>query len=185
MMDVGRSLNPAVDIGQVEGAFVQGLGLFTMEEQLFSTDGTLLTRGPGLFQLSYSLVIFQARTKFPASEIFLLNCQSRSMTSGATGMVCTTRRPLVSRPFSWEHQSFSPFVMRSKRLTQSNVKSASLCLSTPRPQLRTFECLLTTNCPKLHKRLPATPINPGAFDRDFMIIISPVKYIFISDFIIG
>lgn len=47
VMDVGRSLNPAVDIGQVEGAFVQGLGLFTMEEQLFSPNGSLLTRGPG------------------------------------------------------------------------------------------------------------------------------------------
>ena len=51
VMDVGRSLNPAVDIGQVEGAFVQGLGLFTMEEQLFSPNGTLLTRGPGTFFL--------------------------------------------------------------------------------------------------------------------------------------
>ena len=166
-MDVGRSLNPAVDIGQVEGAFVQGLGLFTMEEQLFSTDGTLLTRGPGLFQLSYSLVIFQARTKFRASEIFLLNCQSHSMTSGAIGMVCTTRRPLVNRPFSWEHRCFSPFVMRSKRLTPSNAELASLCASTPRPQLRTYECLSTINCPKPHKRPPVTLINHGAYDRDF------------------
>ena len=57
VMDVGRSLNPAVDIGQVEGAFVQGLGLFTMEEPLFSNDGRLLTKGPGLFntQLRHSL----------------------------------------------------------------------------------------------------------------------------------
>jgi len=51
VMDVGRSLNPAVDIGQVEGAFVQGLGLFTMEEQLFSPNGSLLTRGPGAYKI--------------------------------------------------------------------------------------------------------------------------------------
>ena len=30
--DVGRSLNPAIDIGQIEGAFIQGMGWLTMEE---------------------------------------------------------------------------------------------------------------------------------------------------------
>ena len=45
-MDVGRSLNPAVDIGQIEGAFMQGVGLFTMEDELYSPKGQLLTRGP-------------------------------------------------------------------------------------------------------------------------------------------
>ena len=30
--DAGRSLNPAIDIGQVEGAFIQGMGWLTMEE---------------------------------------------------------------------------------------------------------------------------------------------------------
>ncbi|CAF4638673.1 unnamed protein product, partial [Rotaria magnacalcarata] len=34
-MDVGTSLNPQIDIGQVEGAFVQGVGLFTMEELIW------------------------------------------------------------------------------------------------------------------------------------------------------
>ncbi|PUU79010.1 putative xanthine dehydrogenase [Tuber borchii] len=34
-MDVGRSVNPTIDCGQIEGAFVQGQGLFTMEEILW------------------------------------------------------------------------------------------------------------------------------------------------------
>ncbi|XP_033824848.2 xanthine dehydrogenase/oxidase-like [Periophthalmus magnuspinnatus] len=51
VMDVGNSLNPALDIGQVEGAFMQGIGLFTLEQLLYSPDGVLLTRGPGTYKI--------------------------------------------------------------------------------------------------------------------------------------
>ncbi|XP_029282570.1 xanthine dehydrogenase/oxidase isoform X2 [Cottoperca gobio] len=51
VMDVGHSLNPAIDIGQVEGAFMQGLGLFTLEELHYSPQGVLLTRGPGSYKI--------------------------------------------------------------------------------------------------------------------------------------
>ncbi|XP_035686516.1 xanthine dehydrogenase/oxidase-like [Branchiostoma floridae] len=51
VMDVGNSLNPAVDIGQIEGAFLQGYGLYTMEEQVYSPDGVLYSRGPGMYKI--------------------------------------------------------------------------------------------------------------------------------------
>merc|ERR1719348_1307442 len=51
MMDLGESLNPAIDIGQVEGGFMQGYGLFVMEQLLHSPDGALLTRGPGAYKI--------------------------------------------------------------------------------------------------------------------------------------
>ncbi|XP_078398847.1 xanthine dehydrogenase/oxidase [Cetorhinus maximus] len=51
VMDVGLSLNPAVDIGQVEGAFMQGLGYFAMEELRYSPEGVLYTRGPGMYKI--------------------------------------------------------------------------------------------------------------------------------------
>nr|XP_021506880.1 xanthine dehydrogenase/oxidase isoform X2 [Meriones unguiculatus] len=51
VMDVGSSLNPAIDIGQVEGAFVQGLGLFTMEELHYSPEGRLHTLGPSTYKI--------------------------------------------------------------------------------------------------------------------------------------
>jgi len=51
VMDVGRSLNPAVDIGQIEGAFTQGVGLMTIEQELYNTKGQLLTRGPGAYKI--------------------------------------------------------------------------------------------------------------------------------------
>lgn len=54
-MDVGRSINPAVDYGQIQGAFVQGVGLFTTEESLWlrggPAAGSLATRGPGTYKI--------------------------------------------------------------------------------------------------------------------------------------
>ena len=52
-MDIGRSINPAIDYGQIEGAFVQGQGLFTIEESLWMNDGSgqLATRGPGAYKI--------------------------------------------------------------------------------------------------------------------------------------
>ncbi|NXC42818.1 AOXA oxidase, partial [Penelope pileata] len=51
VMDVGCSINPAVDIGQIEGAFVQGIGLYTMEELKYSPEGVLHTRGPDQYKI--------------------------------------------------------------------------------------------------------------------------------------
>ncbi|XP_060084653.1 xanthine dehydrogenase/oxidase-like [Ylistrum balloti] len=51
VMDVGTSLNPAIDIGQIEGAFTQGYGLMMMEQQKVSPDGFLFTRGPGAYKI--------------------------------------------------------------------------------------------------------------------------------------
>ena len=44
-MDLGESLNPAIDIGQIEGGFMQGYGLFVMEQLIHSPNGALLTKG--------------------------------------------------------------------------------------------------------------------------------------------
>jgi xanthine dehydrogenase large subunit len=49
--DVGASLNPAIDIGQVEGAFVQGMGWLTMEELVWNTKGKLMTSGPASYKI--------------------------------------------------------------------------------------------------------------------------------------
>ncbi len=49
--DVGDSLNPALDLGQIEGAFVQGMGWLTNEEVLFRPDGKVLTRGPSTYKI--------------------------------------------------------------------------------------------------------------------------------------
>ena len=49
--DVGRSLNPAVDMGQIEGGFVQGMGWLTTEELVFDEDGRLSTHAPSTYKI--------------------------------------------------------------------------------------------------------------------------------------
>lgn len=51
VMDLGESLNPAIDIGQIEGAFMQGYGLYTLEEMMCTKDGTNMARGPGMYKV--------------------------------------------------------------------------------------------------------------------------------------
>ncbi len=58
VMDLGKSINPAIDIGQIEGAFVQGYGWSTMEELVWGDadhpwvrPGQLFTRGPGTYKI--------------------------------------------------------------------------------------------------------------------------------------
>jgi xanthine dehydrogenase large subunit len=49
--DVGRSLNPAIDLGQVEGGFVQGMGWLTTEELVYDDRGRLLTHAPSTYKI--------------------------------------------------------------------------------------------------------------------------------------
>jgi len=58
VMDVGVPINPVIDIGQIEGAFIQGMGMFTMEELVWGDSahqwvrpGQLQTRGPGSYKI--------------------------------------------------------------------------------------------------------------------------------------
>ena len=51
LMDIGRSLNPAIDLGQVIGGFVQGMGWSTTEELLYSEAGELLSHSPNSYKV--------------------------------------------------------------------------------------------------------------------------------------
>ncbi|MCB5363012.1 xanthine dehydrogenase molybdopterin binding subunit [Pusillimonas sp. CC-YST705] len=49
--DVGRSLNPAIDIGQIEGGFIQGMGWLTSEELHWDDKGRLRTHAPSTYKI--------------------------------------------------------------------------------------------------------------------------------------
>lgn len=49
--DVGKSINPAIDIGQIEGGFVQGMGWLTTEELVWDKQGRLRTHAPSTYKI--------------------------------------------------------------------------------------------------------------------------------------
>jgi xanthine dehydrogenase large subunit len=51
LYDAGNSLNPAIDIGQVEGAFIQGMGWLTTEELWWNPGGKLMTHAPSTYKI--------------------------------------------------------------------------------------------------------------------------------------
>jgi xanthine dehydrogenase large subunit len=51
LYDAGNSLNPAIDIGQVEGAFIQGMGWLTTEELWWNAAGRLMTHAPSTYKI--------------------------------------------------------------------------------------------------------------------------------------
>ncbi|NEX64401.1 xanthine dehydrogenase molybdopterin binding subunit [Noviherbaspirillum galbum] len=51
LYDAGNSLNPAIDIGQVEGGFIQGMGWLTTEELWWNKQGKLMTHAPSTYKI--------------------------------------------------------------------------------------------------------------------------------------
>ncbi len=49
--DAGRSLNPAIDLGQIEGGFIQGMGWLTCEELRWNEQGRLMTHAPSTYKI--------------------------------------------------------------------------------------------------------------------------------------
>ncbi|WP_287742606.1 xanthine dehydrogenase molybdopterin binding subunit [Diaphorobacter sp.] len=49
--DVGHSINPAIDLGQIEGGFVQGMGWLTTEQLVWNDEGRLATHAPSTYKI--------------------------------------------------------------------------------------------------------------------------------------
>jgi xanthine dehydrogenase large subunit len=49
--DVGTSINPAIDIGQIEGGFIQGMGWLTTEQLVWNDKGHLSTHAPSTYKI--------------------------------------------------------------------------------------------------------------------------------------
>ncbi|MCU0377722.1 MAG: molybdopterin-dependent oxidoreductase [Bacteroidales bacterium] len=76
MHDFGNSINPAIDLGQVEGGVMQGIGWMTMEEVLFNKEGMMLTdslstyKVPDIYSAPGVLICKALETNGPEQAIF-------------------------------------------------------------------------------------------------------------------
>ncbi len=101
--DVGRSINPAIDIGQIEGGFVQGMGWLTTEQLVWDDRGRLATHAPSTY-------------KIPATGDIPEPLQSRPAGPSPTvRTMCLAARPWVSRPSCWPSVCLRRCGMRWRR----------------------------------------------------------------------
>ncbi len=89
--DAGNSINPAIDIGQVEGAFVQGMGWLTNEELKWDAKGRLTTHAPSTYKIP---TVTDCPTKFKTQLFKNENVEDTIMRSKAVG------EPPLLLPFS-------------------------------------------------------------------------------------
>jgi hypothetical protein len=68
LYDAGKSLNPAIDIGQVEGAFIQGMGWLTTEELWWNAGGKLMTHAPSTYKIPGDLGLPGRLPRAPVRE---------------------------------------------------------------------------------------------------------------------
>ncbi|OQU90857.1 hypothetical protein SORBI_3001G062500 [Sorghum bicolor] len=80
--DCGQSLNPAVDLGQVEGAFIQGVGFFTNEEYATNSDGLVIHDGTWTYKIP---TVDTIPKEFNVELIKSARDQKRVLSSKASG----------------------------------------------------------------------------------------------------
>ncbi|KAK0604647.1 hypothetical protein LWI29_017802 [Acer saccharum] len=80
--DCGQSLNPAVDVGQIEGAFVLGIGFFMLEEYPTNSDGLVISKGTWTYKIPTMDTIPK---QFNVEILNSRNHQKRVLSSKASG----------------------------------------------------------------------------------------------------
>jgi len=80
--DCGQSLNPAVDLGQVEGAFIQGVGFFTNEDYATNSDGLVIHDGTWTYKIP---TVDTIPKQFNVELINSAHDQKRVLSSKASG----------------------------------------------------------------------------------------------------
>ena len=145
LQDVGDSINPAIDIGQIEGGFVQGMGWLTTEELLWDDRGRLISNSPANYKIPTAYDVpdaFNVRLYDRANHkptIYRSKAVGEPPLMLAISVWCALRdacasvadyqfNPLVNAPATPEQVYYA--IQSAKRFTKRVIKGATL-LNTP------------------------------------------------------
>ena len=98
--DAGQSLNPAIDLGQVEGGFVQGMGWLTTEELWWDDKGHLRTHAPSTYKIpacgdipaAFNVSLFKAAAQQGGRDLPLESRRGAAADAGDRGVPRAARR---------------------------------------------------------------------------------------------
>jgi xanthine dehydrogenase large subunit len=118
LMDIGKSINPGIDRGQITGAFVQGVGWLTNEEMRYSAAGELLSHSPTTYKIpnigdlpevfnvdtivNEGNVLNVAASKAVGEPPLLLGISVYCAVKNALGAVCGDEIPKINAPTTGE-----------------------------------------------------------------------------------
>lgn len=135
--DVGDSLNPAIDIGQVEGGFIQGMGWLTSEELKWNEQGRLISDGPATYKIpafgdlppEFNVELLQGhpnsqasiyRSKAVGEPPFMLGMSVWSALRDALASLADYRHcPRLDTPATPERVLMAAEALRSAKLTKA------------------------------------------------------------------
>ncbi len=86
LQDAGKAINPALELGQIEGGFVQGQGWLTMEEVNWKPNGQITTISPSTYKIPAASDIPKI---LPELDVFLITSETEGLgTSVIDAFVC-------------------------------------------------------------------------------------------------
>jgi hypothetical protein len=119
--DVGRSINPAIDIGQIEGGFIQGMGWLTTEQLVWNDKGLLTTHAPSTY-------------KIPATGDVPAHFKVELWRGPTARTTWAAARPWASRPSCWPSACTRRCATPSAATMPSRAMPMRRCSWKPRPR---------------------------------------------------
>ena len=141
--DVGKSLNPAIDLGQIEGGFIQGMGWLTTEELWWNDQGALMTHAPSTYKIpvcsdlpeDFRVRILESginrepsihRSKAVGEPPLMLGISVFHALKDAIASVCDYRlSPRLDAPATAERVLLAVDELKRRQLTQDQQREAS------------------------------------------------------------
>ena len=130
--DVGRSMNPAIDIGQIEGAYIQGMGWLTSEDLQWQQNGRLASANPATYKIPtahdvpeiFNVELLQ-NTPNIANTIFRSKAVGEPPLMLATSVWCAIHNAVAASLQAQENPEQKPVILQAPATPENILKALS------------------------------------------------------------